>query len=75
MQIRLMRESGVSVEDAAEYHGVSVWVAFRELRKLRKKLGPEKFKGPLADKARQRARSQTFVNNASSQNTTPNTQQ
>lgn len=70
MEMRLMRESGVTIKDAAAYAGVSEWVAIRELRKLRKKLGPEKFK---SDAGRHRARAHTFVNNASSQNPTPNT--
>jgi IS30 family transposase len=72
MQLRLNREAGASVKEAAALAGVSEWTAFRELRRLRKKLGPEKFKGAQAHAARQRARAQTFVNNVSSQNLTPN---
>lgn len=67
MELRLNREAGVTVKDAAALAGVSEWVAFRELRKLRKKLGPEKFRGAHADAARHRARAHTFVNNVSSQ--------
>jgi len=73
MELRLMRESGVSIKDAAGYFQVSEWVAFRELRKLRKKLGPENFRGEFAQKSRQRARAQTFVSNASLRNPTSNT--
>ena len=63
-----MRESGVSVKDAAGLVGVSETTALRTLKKLRQKLGPEKFKGHLEHQSRQRARWQTFVSNASSHN-------
>jgi predicted DNA-binding protein (UPF0251 family) len=64
MELRLMRESGVSVKEAAAYFGVSEWTALRALRKLRMKLGMEKLPN------RQRARAQTFVSNASCRNLT-----
>src|SRR5512142_19956 len=64
MELRLMRESGVSVKDAAGLAGVSETTALRVLKKLRQKLGPERFKGHLEHQSRQRARAHTFVNNA-----------
>ena len=41
-EMRLMRESGVTVKDCAAYFGVSMATAFKALARLRKKLGPEK---------------------------------
>jgi hypothetical protein len=64
MEMRLMRESGVELKDCASYFGVSVATACRVLADLRKKLGPEKFKGSQARHAEQRARAHLFVSNA-----------
>lgn len=41
-EIRQLRESGVSIKDAASYKGVSIATAMRALAELRAKLGPEK---------------------------------
>ena len=41
-ELRQLRESGVSVKEAAAYLNVSVATTMRTLAKLRKKLGPEK---------------------------------
>lgn len=60
MEMRLMRESGAELKDCASYFGVSVATACRVLADLRKKLGPENFKGTQAHSARQRARAHLF---------------
>jgi predicted DNA-binding protein (UPF0251 family) len=41
-ELRQLRESGVSVKEAAAYKGISRATALRALADLRKKLGPEK---------------------------------
>jgi predicted DNA-binding protein (UPF0251 family) len=41
-ELRQLRESGVTVKDAAAYMNVSMATAMRALAELRKKLGPEK---------------------------------
>lgn len=41
-ELRQLRESGVTVEDAAAYVGVSRATALRALAELRRKLGREK---------------------------------
>lgn len=76
MELRLMREAGVSVKDGAAFFGVSVATAMRALASLRQKLGPEKFgnNSAAARMAGQRARSHLFVNSDNSQNLTPNNQ-
>lgn len=56
MEMRLMRESGVTVKECAGYYDVSVATAMRVLAELRKKLGPENFKDSAVPSARQRAR-------------------
>lgn len=66
MELRLMRESGVEVRDCAAYFNVSLATACRVLADLRKKLGPEKFKGTQARHAEQRARSHLYASNANS---------
>ena len=73
MELRLMREAGVSVKDAAAYADVSVATAMRALADLRKKLGPENFANgtAAARMARQRARSHLFSNSANSKATSP----
>lgn len=64
MEMRLMREAGVSVKDCASYFNVSVATAMRVLADLRQKLGPENYGGPANRHARQRARAHLFVSNA-----------
>lgn len=66
MEMRLMRESGVEVRDCASYFNVSLATACRVLADLRKKLGPEKFKGTQARHAEQRARSHLYATPANS---------
>jgi len=41
-EIRLFREAGVSIDRCAKLFEVSEATVYRALRKLRKKLGPEK---------------------------------
>jgi hypothetical protein len=58
MEMRLMREAGVSIKDAAGYFNVSMATAMRVLADLRTKLGPENFK---ARDSRQRARAHLYT--------------
>ena len=60
-----MRESGVELRDCASYFGVSLATACRVLADLRKKLGPEKFKGSEGQTAKQRARAHLYEQTAS----------
>ena len=64
MELRLMREAGVSIKDACAYFEVSVATGMRILADLRKKLGPEKLP------RRQTARSHLYTSQNSSQNPT-----
>lgn len=61
MEMRLMRESGVTVRECAGYFNVSVATAMRVLAELREKLGPENFKGTAARHMKQRARSYLYT--------------
>lgn len=56
-ELRQLRESGVSVRDAAAYLNVSVATAMRALAELRRKLGPEKL--PNERRARSHLTSRT----------------
>lgn len=58
MELRLMREAGVPIKDAAAYFHVSTATAMRVLAELRQQFGPEKFK---ALEGRQRARAHLFT--------------
>lgn len=71
MEMRLMREAGAKVKDCAGYFGVSIPTAMRALAELRKRLGPEKFTGTQAHRAKQRARAHLFVSNASEEPNNP----
>ena len=72
--MRRYRESGESVESVASMAGVSVATAMRDLAKLRRLLGPEKFGNEkLSRHAGHRARAHLYANSASSQKPTPNT--
>lgn len=74
IDMRRYRESGVSVDEVAAMAGVSVATAMRDLAKLRKKMGPEKFsKEYQGRQAGHRARAHLYTQRASSQNPTPNT--
>jgi hypothetical protein len=74
MELRRNREAGVPVKVAAAQAGVSVATAMRELAKLRKMLGPERFAADTpAYNARQRARAHLYANTANSQKPTSNT--
>lgn len=61
MEMRLMREAGVTVKDCAGYFGVSVPTAMRALADLRRRMGPEQFTGREACRAGQRARSYLYT--------------
>jgi hypothetical protein len=62
MELRLMREAGVSIKDACGYFGVSIATGMRILADLRKKLGPEKLP------RRQTARSHLYTSQNSASN-------
>lgn len=72
--MRRYRESGVSVKNVAAMAGASVATVMRELAKLRKKMGPEKFSKETDGRhAGHRARAHLFAHTANSQNPTSNT--
>lgn len=74
IDMRHYRESGSSVEEVAAIAGVSVATVMRDLAKLRKLMGPEKFGSESASRhAGHRARAHLYANGASSQNPTSNT--
>lgn len=58
MELRLMREAGAPIKEAAAYFNVSVATAMRVLADLRMKLGPEKFR---TRERRQLARSHLYT--------------
>jgi len=74
IQMRRYRESGESVETVAAMAGVSVATCMRDLAKLRRLMGPEKFANETASRhAGHRARAHLYLNSAKSQNPTSNT--
>ena len=73
-EMRRYREAGVSVKEVAALAECSVATVMRELAKLRKKLGPERFgKDSEARHAGHRARAHLYLDDASSHNLTSNT--
>lgn len=58
MEMRLMREAGVSVKDVSAYFNVSVPTTMRVLAELRTKFGPENFK---TRQSRQSARAHLYT--------------
>lgn len=72
MEMRLMREAGATVKECADYQDVSIATAMRALADLRKRLGPENFKGQNARHLKQRARAYLYSSGqtASSQTAT-----